>query len=296
MTFNRNQSTFHLVKSTLEMAMAVTRVKSIRSLERGLGVIRLLRERQAASLHELHTASRLPKATLERILFTLQREGFASQRIVDGHWVAGHAVTEIARRLAPSDRLGQAAAPVLKALCQRVVWPSDLSVRVGTHMELTETSRPHSRLSLTHIGVGFPIHMLMSAPGRAYLSYCPDDEREALIARLLPKQSVARDRAAVDRLLSTTRAQGYGARDPRWGGHISRPKSKHDDGLDAIAVPVLHGEKVLGCLNIVWIRTLLSQIDIARRHLRDLQAAAEDIEASYAKMDRKHNGGSAMKS
>lgn len=274
--------------------MAITSVKTIRGLERGLSVIRLLRERQAVSLHELHTASDLPKATLERILLTLQREGFASQRIVDGRWVPGHAVTDIAHRLAPSDRLGQAAALVLKALCQRVVWPSDLSVRVGTHMELTETSRPHSRLSLTHIGVGFPIHMLMSAPGRAYLSYCPDDERETLIARLLPagptKNGAIRDRSSFERLVATTRAQGYGARDSRWGGHISQPKTTHDDGLDAIAVPVLHGAKVLGCLNIVWIRSLLTQADIARRHLRDLQGAAEDIGASYARMERKHIG------
>jgi IclR family mhp operon transcriptional activator len=256
--------------------MSIASVKTIRSLERGLAVVRLLRQRPASSLAELHATSGLPKATLERILLTLQHEGFASQRIADGRWVPGHAVVEIGGRpLGPGDRLGQAAAPVLKALCQRVIWPSDLSVRVGTHMELTETSRAHSRLTLTHIGVGFPIDMLMSAPGRAYLSNCPDDEREMLLGRLLPRRrqvhGVVRDRRLVERIVAETRAQGFGARDPRWGGHISKPKAKHDDGLDAIAVPVMHGDRVLGCLNIVWIRAMLTQADMARRHLRDLQ-------------------------
>lgn len=271
--------------------MSITRVKTIRGLERGLAVIRLLRQRSASSLAELHSASHLPKATLERILLTLQREGFASQRIADGRWVPGHAVFDLGGRpLGPGDRLGQAAAPVLKDLCRRVIWPSDLSIRVGTHMELTETSRAHSRLTLAHIGVGFPIDMLMSAPGRAYLSHCPDDEREALLARLLPRRrqahGVVRDRRLAERIVADSRAQGYGARDARWGGHISKPMSKHDDGLDAIAVPVLHGDRVLGCLNIVWIRTMLTQADMARRHLGDLQAAAQEIGRNYARMKR----------
>lgn len=174
----------------------------------------------------------------------------------------------------------------MEQLCRRVIWPSDLSVRVGTHMELTETSRPHSRLTLAHITVGFPVHMLLSAPGRAYIAFCQDEERDAILDRLAKGKGVsralARDSAFVTRLVDETRRLGYGARDKSWGGHISEPKHRYDDGLNAIAVPVLHEDRVLGCINIVWIRHLLTQAEMARRHLADLRSSAQQIAAAFA--------------
>ena len=44
-------------------------VKSIRALDRGLKIIELIAARSSASLHELHLATGLPKATLLRILY-----------------------------------------------------------------------------------------------------------------------------------------------------------------------------------------------------------------------------------
>jgi IclR family mhp operon transcriptional activator len=265
--------------------MTLTRVKTIRGLERGLSVFRLLHQVRAASLHQLHERSGLPKATLERILLTLQREGFATRRLADDCWVPGYSGRALSNRFAPSDRLSQAAAPVLDKLCRRVLWPSDLSVRIGTHMELKETSRPHSTLTLNHLAVGFPINMLLSAPGRAYLSFCPADERDIVLKRLRSKRgagySLAKDDASIARILAETCKNGFAARDPTFGGHITKSKTKYDDGLNAIAVPIMQNEKVLGCINIVWIRRLITETDMASRHLCDLQEAAAEIAASY---------------
>jgi IclR family mhp operon transcriptional activator len=47
------------------------KVKPIQSLERGLHVLAKLREMRAASLHDLHRATGIPKPTLTRILYTL---------------------------------------------------------------------------------------------------------------------------------------------------------------------------------------------------------------------------------
>jgi IclR family mhp operon transcriptional activator len=275
--------------------MAVSGVKTIRALERGLSVGRLLHRLRSASLHELHLQSGLPKPTLERILLTLQQEGFATRRIADGRWVAGYGARELRSRFTSSDLLGQAAVPVLDELCSRILWPSDLTVRVGTHMELRESSRPHSTFVLSRLYVGYPVNMLLSAPGRAYLANCPDEERESVLARMRahkgPDHNLARDGKYVDRILADTRRLGYGPRDPVFGGHITKSKTKFDDGLDAIAVPVMRDDAVLGCINIVWTRHRLTQAEVAGRHLDDLKEAAANIGHAYGKMVSRHDSG-----
>jgi IclR family mhp operon transcriptional activator len=66
-------------------------MKSIRALERGLEVLRLLSQYEGRSLQALHEASGLPKATLLRILHTLEQSGLAWRAIYDGEWRRGRA-------------------------------------------------------------------------------------------------------------------------------------------------------------------------------------------------------------
>lgn len=265
--------------------MAIARVKTIRALERGLDVVRLLNAEGALSLDVLHRRTGLPRATLSRILLTLQQTGFAAQRIADDRWAATPLPAARGVRSRAAGRLARVASPILDELCRAIIWPSDLSVRVGSHMELVETSRAHSSLMLGRLRVGFPINMLLSAPGRAYLAYTGEKERGDILARLArragPGQDIAVNAPVVDHILRETRRRGYGVRDDGWGGHISASKADYDDGLSAIAVPVMHEGKVLGCVNIVWIRNLLTQADMARRHLPQLTGAAAAIAQAY---------------
>lgn len=267
--------------------MAINAVKTIRGLQRGLSVLRLLQEHGAMSLNDLYQQTGLPRPTLSRILLTLSREGFIGQRIADKCWLAGDygAIQNGASRKA--GRLARAASPILDELCMKIIWPSDISVRVKTHMELVETSRSHSSLMLRRISVGFPINMLLSAPGRAYLAYTSDKERSSLIDRIRRKGGLGHELAAnddfINHIIQSTRKQGYGARDNSWGGHISDPISRYDDGLNAIAVPIMNGDRVLGCANIVWIRNLITQSDIAKRHLSQLYDAANLIASAYVR-------------
>ena len=59
-------------------------VKNIRALDRGLEVLGHLQKARTASLHDLHLATALPKATLTRILCTLEGRGLIWQRLADG--------------------------------------------------------------------------------------------------------------------------------------------------------------------------------------------------------------------
>ena len=65
-------------------AMTTYKIKTIRALDRGLEVLAFLQAARAASLHDMHLATGLPKATLIRIVATLEQRGLIWQRIADG--------------------------------------------------------------------------------------------------------------------------------------------------------------------------------------------------------------------
>lgn len=200
----------------------------------------------------------------------------------DGHYRVS-AFARMGRKHDRYDRVAEAAAPVLDRLCQNVRWPSDLMVPAGDHMERRETSQAYSPFFIhpTHRNrVGQHVGLLLTGVGRAYLAFCPEREREGLLQRLRksdkPDDWLARDPKRLDKVLTETRARGYGTRDPAFvGGHYGGPPV--DDGLAAIAVPLVDSIRVHGSINILWIKTAFTVEEFAARHLADLQAAAAEI-------------------
>lgn len=119
------------------------KVKTIQALERGIQVMAALREMRAASLHDLHLNTGIPKPTLTRILYTLYRQGLVWHRMADGAFLPSHILLQRGR-LDDIAWLVEIASPVLEELCERVMWPSVLSVPRLDHMEVVETNSPRA--------------------------------------------------------------------------------------------------------------------------------------------------------
>jgi IclR family mhp operon transcriptional activator len=258
------------------------RVRPIDALSRGLAVLQVLQEMRAASLHDLHQATGIPKPTLTRILKTAHLHGLVWQRMVDGAFLPSHTLQ---RRMDSDDDawLVELASPVLEELSSRVRWPSVLSVPRLDHMETLETNSSRTYFDgLPPRPHGFRVNMLGSASGRAYLSFCPEPEFEAVLARLRnkdgPAYRLARDEAAVRRLVVTTRRRGYAVRAPDFGGDHDRPRSEVDDGRESIAMPIRLDERVVGCINLTWRRQVVSLTGIVQLHLEDLRDAVRTVE------------------
>ena len=177
---------------------------------------------------------------------------------------------------------------MLDRLCQKVSWPSDLFVPAGDHMERRETSRAQTPFYFSHPAASDP---------RRPIGELADDRRGARLSCVLPGAGARRNHATAaqfgstggsararsrssSREFSPRRARrGYGTRDPAFtGGNYGIPPT--DDGLAAIAVPLLDRTRVHGSINILWIRTALTIEECAARHLADLKAAAAEIVAS----------------
>jgi IclR family transcriptional regulator, mhp operon transcriptional activator len=259
----------------------MAKTETIRGLQRGLQVLQALQANSILSLHSIHLATGLPKPSLLRILHTLEEFGMVSRRLADGHYRIS-TVANTPRKRDRHDRVAEAAAPVLDRLCQKVSWPSDLFVPAGDHMERRETSRlqtPYFSHPSYLTRVGQPVNWLMTGVGRAYLAFCPLQERDAIV-RLLRKSDqfedqLARDPKRIERILAETRARGYGTRDPAFVGGLYRAPT--DDGLSGIAVPLLDRTRVHGSINILWIRTAMTIEECAARYLAALQEAAAEI-------------------
>lgn len=268
-------------------------MKTIRVISRAVAVLRALEQSPGQSLASLADATKLPKASLLRVLATLELEGLVWRAIGDGLYRNRVSITELSASHLQHHRLAELAAPVLQDLQRRIVWPSDLAVRQDFAMAMVETSRRVSSLSLVREALGFRVDMLMSAVGRAYLAFCPEDESREIVEHLRahPEDCINPQRisaAGVQRMLEETRLQGYGVRDPRFGGS-HRTIKEFDDGLSAIAVPILAEDgRVLGCVTIVWLRRFKLEREIVRNHLPQLRAAARKIAAA---MDREAKDG-----
>jgi IclR family mhp operon transcriptional activator len=264
------------------------KIKRIRALARGLDVLRTLQATGGQSLHDLHLATRLPKATLTRIVATLKDSGLVWRRIADGAYLPSHALRERARHLDDETRLVEVASPVLDALCRDVNWPSILAVPRLEYMEVIETNSPRAYLHHIPLGpVGFRVNMLRSATGRAYLAFCSPAERDAVLARLRassnPLDAVARDRRWVNRVLDEVRALTFAVRNPDLQGRHDRRRAFLDDGRNSIAVPVTVEERVVGCINLTWTAKVTTAAEVAGRHLAALKAAASEIAGELAR-------------
>jgi IclR family mhp operon transcriptional activator len=122
--------------------------------------------------------------------------------------------------------------------------------------------------------------LLFTASGRAYLAYCPETEREQLVAMLATKDSEegekARDPGYIRRIVAATREQGYASNFGEWA-----PESR----ITAIAIPIRHHNRVYGCLNLVYIARAMHPAEAASRYLAPMKATIGKIEKGQARAE-----------
>jgi IclR family mhp operon transcriptional activator len=254
------------------------KVKPIRALERGIDVLMALQSSNGASLHDLFRLTGLPKATLLRIIITLEKKGLIWQRLADGAYLPSHAVYKKAPHHGDEAYLVEVAAPILERLCSEVNWPSVLAVPRLDAMEVIETNRPKSYFHHIPVGpIGVRVNMLRSATGRAYISFCGESERAAIIERLKvsgnPENYLALQPVALASLLEETRRLGYGC----------RYHDFHKDGRNSLAVPIRVSSEVIAAVNLTWTGHVMATDQMIAKHLRDLRAAADQIGAELSR-------------
>ena len=262
--------------------MLERKVKTVRALERGLDVLLEVQARRAVSLHELHQALKLPKATLLRMLLTLGRKGLVWQRLADGAYLP-HLGAAARGTGSAVEQIAEIASPYMKALSTKVAWPSVLGVPRLDHMEILETNSPLVRLDSAILGpVGVKLSYIHTATGRAYLAACDESEREAIIARLRPKDAAPGSEDDLRTILAETRERGYALREPL---HPWPDRSKQlvlRDGRRSMAVAIVAGGAPFATINLTWPAKRGTDEAVMHRHLDALHQTAQAIGRAVA--------------
>jgi IclR family transcriptional regulator, mhp operon transcriptional activator len=155
------------------------------------------------------------------------------------------------------------------------VWPVAVATPAGSAMMIRETTDRQSPLALEQYGAGVRVPMLGSAAGRAYLAFCSDQQRDALLELLsnssLPEDRVAADRLEVERLLTETRTQGFGM------AHRSRRVSEET----SLAVPVRARDRILAAVTVRYAATAVPLRTAVEQFLPKMREVAQKIEAEF---------------
>lgn len=250
----------------------------VRTLARGLAVLRACNDLGHPTVDAVARRTGLDWSTTLRLLETLAHEGYVHRN------QSARTFTPTLQARALGEGFGREAwatefaAPAIKELSRRMIWPVDLMVFQDDAMLIVETTHRMSPLSIDRNMIGRRLPVLQTSAGRVYLAHVSEASRAEILRRLAAQPGedgrLARDHRAIEAMVTATRARGYGLRE---GGLFPHTKS--------IAVPILHGDTVLACISIIWIASAVSIPDAVERFLAPLVETARAIEAAIAGSD-----------
>ncbi len=243
-----------------------TGAKPVNALVRGLRVLAVANEIQAPTVAELVRRSRLPKATVIRLVQTLVHEGYLEDLgEVEGYQVTAK-VRNLSRALVDRTPIAQLVQPLLDGLAGRVKWPSELFLAEGRSVVIEVSNRSAAPIKLNLFEHRrFP--MVASATGLAYLSALPEREAARIVAESVADGTL---RDSVEDCLAEValaRARGYAL----WEYPALAP------GLRMASIPLLVGERAIGGLSLVHFRDLVPDGLLLSFLLPEMRAAAARI-------------------
>lgn len=234
--------------------------RSIAPVRRAFAVLEALNRRRASTPGALVEATGLSKPTIARLLESLIALGYVSHV----SRAQGYRVTDRVVLLSAGarfvHRVVDVATPHMRHFTHESGWPLYLGTVSGTTVAIRYTTSPESPLSFEPTGYADRFPVLESALGRAWLAFCPEDERRAILREIEARGGALRV------ALAEIRAQGF-----------AFTRSTRQDRLNGLAVPILGGDHVLGCLSMRFPKSAMSEAEAARRYLAPLSATARRI-------------------
>lgn len=246
-------------------------------LLRGLSIIEALNARQVSSVDDVARETCLPKPTVVRMLSQLAAHGYCERLPFRRGYRLSDRVQALSAGYRSIDTLVAIARPLLTTFTAQHKWPLTLAILDTDAMRVRASTLAESpyATSLDQGRMARRLPVLTSAVGLAQLAFCPDDERDTLL-RLVRTTRSRRGASTLDEdrlqdLLRDICGQGY-ATSPVVRGEMAK----------GLAVPIMQGERVLGAISLRYLGKAISEAQVARRYLHQLQAMATQIGTALA--------------
>lgn len=240
----------------------------IESVSRALRVLRAMNGRAVTRVNDLHHELGLPRPSIVRLLQSLEHAGYVARAPRRGDYMLTSRVLELSSGLHGLPAIVETLAPKLDELTALIKWPTAIAVPDGAAVRVAYSTIPSSPLSLLQSTMGMRLSLVSRALGRAYLAFCDDDVRQALLASCRvspdPEDLPARNAAAVSQMIGDVRSNGYALRAPG-----VRTVSL------TLAVPVLDAEgHAVASLGVTWFASTMGNQAGVQRHLDQLREIA----------------------
>lgn len=252
--------------------------KPVIALARGLEILRVVNEEGQSTIRSLHKATGLDKATIVRMLETLEHEGYVMRDPEQALYAPTGRTLVLSQGYDRHLWVGSIAEPILGEFRSRIGWPSDVAICDRDAMVVVQTTRGRQGPLSFNRRPGFRASVLMTSLGRAYLAFCSDEERETIIRRLAEQPGAFNDLARQPRklqgLLGQVRQQGYAIMDEAYS------EREYDGLVWAFAVPVRRGRQIFASMNMMLLKSAVPPAEGLERFLKPLQETAEQLAVS----------------
>ena len=242
---------------------------------RGLTVLEALNEQHPLTLAQLHERTAIPKPTLLRLLETLCQAGYIKRDAGPDGFRPSPKLYRLTQGIDPDSQLRKVAGPPMHRLGHLVGWPSDLALRNGDLMVIRLSTRSSAPIRLAEPIVQSGLQILRSELGIAYLSRCEPAERDRilrLVNAVPPDDLGPVPNTSINDVIAKARARKYALR------------SDYVDvrELNAIAIPIVVGKRVIASLSLVFHSRAIPVPTLVETCLAPLQSTASLIASALS--------------
>ncbi|WP_329311991.1 IclR family transcriptional regulator [Streptomyces sp. NBC_01262] len=201
---------------------------SVQSVDRAVSILQVLAGRGPSGVTEVAEELGIHKATVFRLLATLESRGLVEQDSERGRYRIGHTVVELAAGSTMRSDLSLLSRPV----CQELAAAAGETVNVAIHdgpevISIDQVIGGAAITSIDWVGKRTPMHA--TAAGKIFLAYMSPDRAQAILAQGLTKYTphTVVDPARLKEQLEFVRKREY-----------ATTSEEHEIGLAAIAAPI----------------------------------------------------------
>ena len=200
-------------------------------MRRSFAVLEALSRRRTSTLSVLVGETGLPRPTVVRLLHTLIALGYAARVSREQGYRLTDRVLGLSESIRFVDHLVDAAIPHMSRFTAEHGWPLYLATLSYGAITIRHSTAPESPMSFEGAGLNTRRPLLISALGRAWLAFCPEEERRTIlrdIGGLTRRQEAALARGARTRPPRRLRLhRAAAAHAPAWHGRADPQRRAH---------------------------------------------------------------------
>ena len=233
------------------------------------------------SVAHLHARTGLPKATIVRILQTLEGLGYVENDPRLGGYQVSALVGSLSSGFHKEPMVVEAGRPWAVAVTRKYQWPVSISLLDRNAVVVRFSTVPDSNVSPFHKTVNMRLSLLTRGMGLAYIAFAPKEELDLIIEMLRqsddPEDSMAHHADKLEQMLRQIREQGYASR----ARHVEPRNS------NTIAVPIMNENgRVVASLGLTYFTAAFPETEACERYVPVLKKASTEITQDLARIAR----------